>query len=188
VFVLLDSSLSTDGWVAGRRVIDVEKAAVIALGDALDGLFDDVAVAGFCSQTRRDCRFLLAKDFGDTWAVGARRVASLQPAGYTRIGPALRHASVLLQASAARRKLLLLVSDGKPSDADRYEGRYGMNDVRRAVTDAQRDGVHIHAIAVDPSAQRWLPTMFGHGRATVVQQPNQLVNALAHITAAVLRA
>ncbi len=187
VLLLLDASLSTDGWVANRRVIDVEKAAVLALGDALDGLFDDVAVAAFCSQTRRDCRFLMAKSFTDTWALGAQRLASLQPAGYTRIGPALRHGIAMLQGSSARRKLLLLVSDGKPSDLDRYEGRYGMADVRRAVQDGMAQGVFTHAIAVDPSARRWLPAMFGHGRATVVQHPTHLVDALAQITAAALK-
>ena len=187
MLLLLDASLSTDGWVANRRVIDVEKAAVLALGDALDGLFDDVAVAAFCSQTRRDCRFLMAKSFDETWTLGAQRLASLQPAGYTRIGPALRHGIAMLKSSSARRKLLLLVSDGKPSDLDRYEGRYGMADVRRAVQDGMTQGVFTHAIAVDPSARRWLPAMFGHGRATVVQHPAQLVDALAHITAAALK-
>jgi len=187
VLLLLDASLSTDGWVANRRVIDVEKAAVLALGDALDGLFDDVAVAAFCSQTHRDCRFLMAKSFSESWHLGAQRLASLQPAGYTRIGPALRHGIAMLQSSSARRKLLLLLSDGKPSDLDRYEGRYGMADVRRAVQDGVAQGVFTYAIAVDPAARRWLPSMFGQGRATVVQHPTQLVDALAQITAAALK-
>ncbi|MFI4935962.1 MAG: citrate/2-methylcitrate synthase, partial [Caulobacterales bacterium] len=33
----------------------------------------------------------------------------------------------------ARHRLLLLVSDGKPTDYDRYEGRHGIADVRQAV-------------------------------------------------------
>jgi nitric oxide reductase NorD protein len=187
VLVLLDVSLSTDAWVLNRRVLDVEKEAVIALGDALEGLFDQVAVAAFCSQTRRDCRFFLAKGFADDWREGARRVASLEPAGFTRIGPALRHATKLLGACGARKKLLVLVSDGKPSDVDRYEGRYGVADIRHAVREADVAGVTIHALAVDPAARAWLPQMFGHGRADVVDRTDRLVAAMARVTAALLR-
>lgn len=187
VLVLLDASLSTDAWVANRRVLDVEKEAVLALGDALDGLFDEVAVAAFCSQTRRDCRFLVAKGFPEPWSVGAQRLVSLEPHGFTRIGPAIRHATAELVACGAKQKLLLLVSDGKPSDIDRYEGRYGVADVHRAVLDAQGAGVVTHALAVDPAAKAWLPSMFGHGRASVVSKPQDLVTALAKVTTTALR-
>ena len=188
VLVLLDASLSTDAWVANRRVLDVEKESVIALGDALDGLFDEVAVAAFCSQSRRDCRFLVAKGFRESWNVGARRVMSLEPMGFTRIGPALRHATAQLSSCGARQKLLLLVSDGKPSDVDRYEGKYGVADVHRAVLDAQAAGVVTHALAMDPTAKAWLPSMFGHGRASVVARPDDLVTTLAKVTTGALRA
>lgn len=187
VLVLLDASLSTDAWVANRRVLDVEKEAVLVLGDALDGLFDEVAVAAFCSQTRRDCRFLVAKGFQESWALGAQRLVSLEPHGFTRIGPAIRHATAELLACGAKQKLLLLVSDGKPSDVDRYEGRYGVADVHRAVLDAQGAGVVTHALAVDPAAKAWLPSMFGHGRASVVSKPEDLVGALARVTSTALR-
>ncbi|MBL8912997.1 MAG: hypothetical protein JNM17_20045, partial [Archangium sp.] len=187
VLVLLDASLSTDAWVANRRVLDVEKESVIALGDALDGLFDEVAVAAFCSQSRRDCRFLVAKGFGEGWDVGAKRVMSLEPGGFTRIGPAVRHATAKLLDCGARQKLLLLVSDGKPSDVDRYEGKYGVADVHRAVLDAQAAGVVTHALAMDPAAKAWLPSMFGHGRASVVARPEDLVTTLAKVTSGALR-
>lgn len=187
VLVLLDASLSTDAWVANRRVMDVEKEAVIAMGDALEGLFDEVAVAAFCSQTRRDCRFLLAKRFDESWALGARRVMSLSPNGFTRIGPAVRHATRLLLECGARKRLLLLVSDGKPSDVDRYEGRYGVADVHRAVLDAQTSGVVTHALAVDPAAKAWLPSMFGTGRASIVSRPEDLVRALGTVVTTALR-
>lgn len=187
VLVLLDASLSTDAWVANRRVLDVEKESVLALGDSLDGLFDEVAVAAFCSQTRRDCRFLVAKGFREPWSLGARRLVSLEPHGFTRIGPAIRHATAELLACGARQKLLLLVSDGKPSDVDRYEGRYGVADVHRAVLDAQGAGVVTHALAMDPAAKAWLPSMFGHGRSSVVSKPEDLVTVLARVTSTALR-
>ena len=144
-------------------------------------------VAAFCSQSRRDCRFYVAKGFADPWDVGAKRVVSLEPGGFTRIGPAIRHATAELQKCGARQKLLLLVSDGKPSDVDRYEGRYGVADVHRAVLDAQGVGVVTHALAMDPAAKAWLPSMFGHGRASVVNRPEELVTVLAEVTTTALR-
>lgn len=188
VFVLVDTSLSTDAWVANRRVIDVEKEAVIALGDALEGLDISVGIAAFASHTRRDCRFLVAKGFEQPWSHAAPRIAGLEPAGFTRVGPALRHATATLNRRGARRKVLLVISDARPTDVDQYEGRYGLADVRRAVLDAQACGVVTHALAVDPAAKRWLPAMFGHGRASIAARPEAMVPALAELAARVMRA
>ena len=145
-----------------------------------------VSVAAFCSQTRRDCRFLVAKDFEEPWALGAQKVMSLTPGGFTRIGPALRHATRKLMECGARKRLLLLISDGKPSDLDKYEGRYGVADVHRAVLEAQGEGVVMHALAMDPSAKGWLPSMFGAGRSSVVNRPEDLVSALGLVTSTAL--
>jgi nitric oxide reductase NorD protein len=70
---------------------------------------------------------------------------------------------------------------------DRYEGRYGVADVHRAVLDAQGSGVVTHALAVDPAAMAWLPSMFGHGRASVVARPEELVTVLATVTSTALK-
>ncbi|MCA9582775.1 MAG: hypothetical protein KC416_13340, partial [Myxococcales bacterium] len=56
--ILLDLSLSSDSWVQNRRILEVTQDAVALLGDALDGVRDAFAVAGFRSHTRRDCRWL----------------------------------------------------------------------------------------------------------------------------------
>ena len=53
------------------------------------------------------------------------------------------------------------MSDGKPTDYDRYEGRYGVADVRQAVHEAQQRSVHLFALAVDAEARFYLPRMFG---------------------------
>jgi nitric oxide reductase NorD protein len=66
------------------------------------------------------------------------RIQALKPGYYTRMGAAIRQATVLLGACKQRRKLLLLVTDGKPNDLDLYEGRYGVEDTREAVLEARR--------------------------------------------------
>ncbi|MBM3225032.1 MAG: hypothetical protein FJZ47_14685 [Candidatus Tectomicrobia bacterium] len=57
---------------------------------------DCVGIGGFYSYTRRDCRFVLLKEFTAPWASCTGVLASLEPMGYTRMGPALRHGIHLL--------------------------------------------------------------------------------------------
>jgi len=187
VLILLDASLSTDAWVANRRVLDVEKESVVVLGEALGGLYDEVGIAAFYSQTRRDCRFLAVKGFREPWAAGYGRLAGIAPTGYTRVGPAVRHATELLLRTGARKRLLLLVSDGKPTDLDRYEGRYGIADVRQAVREADAAAVECFALAVDAQARLYLPRMFGASRFHILPSPAHLANAMARVCAELLR-
>ena len=181
--VLIDASLSSDSWVAGRRVLDIARDSVLVLGEALATLPITVGIAAFASHTRRDCRFLTIKGFSESWADGARRLASVEPAGYTRIGTALRHATTVLGRVPERHRLLLLVSDGKPTDYDRYEGRYGVADVRQAVHEAQQRSVHLFALAVDAEARFYLPRMFGKGNYAILPRPEALTGALARVVA-----
>lgn len=181
VLVLIDASLSTDGWVDDRRVLDVEREAAIVLAEALDGLPDPLAIAAFSSNTRRDCRFTRLKDFAEPWAATRARIGALEPAGYTRIGPAIRHATARLATVDARRRLLIVISDGKPTDYDRYEGRYGIADVRQAVREADRAGVHSFALAVDPRARLFLPALFGFGHYQILRRAAELPRALGRL-------
>ena len=185
VLLLIDASLSTDGWIQERRVLDVELESALVLADALDGLGVELAIASFHSHTRRDCRFDVVKAMSEPWHGGKaeRRLASIEPAGYTRIGPALRHASAILERGSARRRLLLLITDAKPNDYDRYEGSYGIADVRQAVREAERSGIHVHALAIDPRARFYLPRMFGPSRHSAVPTPGDLAHAMGRVCA-----
>ncbi|MCA9536120.1 MAG: VWA domain-containing protein, partial [Myxococcales bacterium] len=169
--LLIDASLSTDGWVDDTRVLDLELDAALVLGEALASFDTDFGVAAFHSHTRSDCRFDVVKGFREPWRAARARLAMIQPQGYTRIGPALRHATTLLVATPAKRRLLLLLTDGKPNDYDRYEGRHGVADVRQAVREADAQRVHVHAFAIDHDARFHLPTMLGSGRHHLLRHP-----------------
>ncbi len=178
VAFLLDRSLSSDAWVANRRVLDVGAEALVALGDALEPVAARTTVVAFASHTRRDCRISILKRFDQPWPAATSRLAALTPEGYTRIGPALRHVTHLLDREPAQRKLLVLLSDGKPTDYDHYEGRYGLADVHQAVQEAARAGVFVFAVALDQRARTHLPRMFGPGGFAVVSKPHELVAAV----------
>ncbi len=179
--VLLDVSLSTDAWIRGRRVLDVARDAVFVLGEVSAQLGDRLRVLAFASQTRNRCRVWEVLGWHEPWAAGRARLGCLEPTGYTRIGPAIRHATADLAAVAAERKLLLLVSDGKPTDYDRYEGRYGIADVRQALREAEQRGLRTHALAVDAVARDWLPALFGPGAWHVLPRPERLPDVLTEV-------
>lgn len=183
VLLLVDGSLSTDAWIADRRVLDVELEAAHVIAEALDGLAIELGIATFHSHTRRDCRFAVVKDVDEPWSASAARLAAIRPSGYTRVGPAIRHATHVLGRSDARRRLLLVLTDGKPNDYDRYEGSYGIADVRQAVREALRERVQVHALAIDPAARFHLPAMFGAGAHSIVRRPDELALALGHVCA-----
>jgi len=179
--VLLDISLSTDAWVADRRVLDVAREAVLVLGEVADQLGDRLQILAFASHTRNRCRVWEVRRWGETWTVGKARLGLLEPQGYTRIGPAIRHATANLAATPADRRLLLLISDGKPTDYDRYEGRYGIADVRQALREAEQRGVTPHALAIDACARDYLPAMFGPGAWHILPRPERLPEVLATV-------
>lgn len=78
MILLLDTSLSTDGWVEGRRVLDVELEATFILAEAFRGLFDEeVCVAHFNSSTRHDCRYMILKSFTEPWSAALARGGSV---------------------------------------------------------------------------------------------------------------
>jgi nitric oxide reductase NorD protein len=183
VLVLLDASMSTDGWVRDRRVLDTERDAAVVLSLALEGWVDELGLAAFMSYSHDDCRFLALKGFTETANSGFARLATLEPGGYTRVGPALRHGTELLGRCAARRRLLLLLTDGKPTDTDRYEGRHGERDVRQAIREARRSGVDVFAFAVDPRARKQLPAMFGDKNFAGLESPAKLASAATELCA-----
>ena len=65
---------------------------------------------------------------------------------------------------ADHRRLVLLLTDAKPTDYDHYEGRYGIEDVRQALREAGDQGTHCLALAVRDKSEAYLTQMFGtHG-------------------------
>ncbi|MBL8897668.1 MAG: VWA domain-containing protein [Planctomycetes bacterium] len=186
-FLLLDASLSTDSWIENRRVLDVARESLVVLGEVLHEQRLRVGVAAFFSNARRDCSFQMVKDFDEPWTLGYRRLFGLRPTGYTRIGPAVRHATRLLDHTGAAKKLLVLIGDGKPTDYDRYEGRYGIADVRQALREARASGVRSVALTIDARAKSHLPALFGPGGYRLLRHPRDLPLALARLEERLLR-
>ena len=183
IVVLADVSASTDAWVGGTlRIVDVEKEALVILLEALDVLGDRHAVLAFSGQGPRAVHVLTVKDFDEASRTAAqRRIAALEPDGYTRVGAAIRHASALLGRERARHRLLLLLSDGKPNDIDEYAGRYGIEDTRQAVAEARLQGLLPFCLTVDREAPAYLPAIFGPRGFAVLSRPERLPTVLVEV-------
>ncbi|MBF0625793.1 MAG: VWA domain-containing protein, partial [Magnetococcales bacterium] len=161
--LLADLSLSTDAWVDDqRRVIDVIRDTLFLFAEALSATGDRFGLYGFSSRRRHHVRYHLLKPFDQPWDDRARgRIGAIKPGFYTRLGAAIRHSADLLAAQPARRRLLLLLTDGKPNDVDHYQGRYGIEDTRMAVREVQRRGIHPFCVTIDDQAGRYGSHLFG---------------------------
>ena len=182
VSILLDVSRSTESAVTGRAVIDIEREALTALAWGLDACGDDFAIQAF-SSLKRDRVFISdCKRFDEPMGlVVERRLGALKPQFYTRLGAGIRHASAGLAAQARKRRLLLIITDGKPNDLDHYEGRHGIEDSARAVREARRAGQAVFGITVDRDGKSWFPRIFGQGGYALIPDPDKLTHALPQI-------
>jgi len=176
VALLADVSASTDGWVSdNRRIVDVEKEALLVVCEALDALGDRYGIFAFSGESAEDVAVVPLKTFAERRSVAVeRRIAALDADRYTRVGAAIRHVTAALGGERATRRLLLILSDGKPNDVDVYEGSYGVEDTRQAVAEARRQGVTVFCLTVDREAPRYARRIFGPGGFAVLRRTDEL--------------
>ena len=189
VALLVDTSASTDAWVStDRRIVDVEKEALLVVCEALDALGDRYGVFAFSGDSADDVSVVMVKRFDERVdATVRRRIAALDSDRYTRLGAPIRHVTSMLCREPAARRLLLVLSDGKPNDVDLYEGRYGVEDSRQSVAEARRQGVVVFCLTVDREAPRYAPRIFGNAGFAVLHRAEQLPCVLIDVLRQLIR-
>jgi nitric oxide reductase NorD protein len=182
VAILMDCSRSTESVVGTRSIIDTTREALAALAGGIDAAGDRLAIWGF-SSLKRDRVFLTrCKGFDGRMTTDVTaRIGGLRPGHYTRLGAAIRHASAQLAVETSTRKLLLVLTDGKPNDLDHYEGTHGIEDSHMAVREARRAGQAVHGVIVDADGQDWFARIFGRAGFTLLPDPARLGRALPDI-------
>jgi nitric oxide reductase NorD protein len=178
ILLLLDISLSSDGYSAGNRIIDVEKQVSILFGEILQEFNIDFSINCFYSKTRNYSTYITVKGFEDNWNSSRFNIGAVEPGGYTRIGTALRHSGELLNNRNTKNKWLILLSDGKPNDYDKYEGKYGIQDIRQALRELNQKDINSYALAIEASAKYYLPQMFGNNHYQILSSPVELLSSL----------
>jgi nitric oxide reductase NorD protein len=153
VLILLDASGSaTETDPDGLSVHEHQRRAAATLAVTLEELGDRVAVYGFRSRGRAAVHLMALKPFDQRFGAGGRaQLNQLEPAGYTRIGAAIRHSGELLKTQAGTpNRLLLVLSDGFPYD-DGYESRYAEADAHKALEEVRSDGVACLCLSIGAS-------------------------------------
>ena len=181
ILLLLDISLSSDSYAAGNRVIDVEKQVSILFGEILNEFNIDFSIDAFYSKTRNHSSYIGLKGFNENWDKAKYKIGSIEPGGYTRIGAALRHSGALLDKRDTKNKWVILISDGKPNDYDRYEGKYGINDVKQALRELNERKINSYALAIEAQAKYYLPQMFGENHYQILTQPVDLLRSMVKL-------
>lgn len=178
--LLADLSLSTDAYVNDdARVIDVIRDSLYLFSEALSATGDLFALHGFSSRNRNHVRFHDIKTFSDSYNNAARgRINVIKPGYYTRMGAAIRHAGNLLEKEPSAQKLLLILTDGKPNDLDKYEGRYGIEDTRHAIIEAEQKGLQPFCVTIDEQAEDYLPYLFGQRSYVLIRNAEELPKKL----------
>ena len=126
----------------------------------------------------RSTTYISLKDFDESWDASKHRIGAAEPQGYTRIGAALRHSGQLLKKRKTKNKWIILISDGKPNDYDKYEGKYGINDVKQALRELHEQQINSYALAIEAQAKYYLPQMFGQNHYQILTTPEELLESL----------
>ena len=178
VIVLLDVSGSTQDFVhaADYSIWNQQQILAMKLIQGLEEVGDCVAAYGFRSSGRNDVRFLRIKQFDKRFDLAARRrLLSLRPAGYTRLGAAIRHAADLLASEAGTsNQLLVVLSDGFPYDIE-YSETYAEQDVRHALQESTEAGVGCVCMNIGSAADaEMLERVWGNVGHATLASPNEL--------------
>jgi len=164
---------------APRRIIDVEKEAIVLMIDALETIGDRYGVFGFSGHGRDNVEFFVIKDLDEEFSPEvAKRIGRAGPLHATRMGPVIRHATSKLGRQQTRSKFLFLISDGRPQDRgysqESAEKAYAVQDTRMALVEARREGIQPFCLTVDKEGNDYLRTMIEDFSYEVLTDVNEL--------------
>lgn len=181
--ILADISLSTEAGITSEiRVIDMVKDGLMVFSEALERLQDRFAIYAFSSLKNTNVRFHIIKNFKEKYSNLIRgRIDAIKPGYYTRLGAAIRESTKILNNQKSANKLLLIISDGKPNDVDRYDGRYGIEDTKKAIQEARKKGITPFCVTIDLEAKDYLTHLFGKNGFVVIRDTKKLPKVLPEI-------
>ena len=190
VMLLLDLSASLADTPEGctQTILELSQEAVALLGWAIEHLGDKFAIAGFSSNTRHEVRYQHIKGYSEHWNDDVKARLAAMEAGYsTRMGAALRHAGHYLGAQKAEKKLMLVLTDGEPSDIDVDDPRLLIEDAHKAVQELDQDSIYTYCINLDanvrPGEDDYVTSIFGN-QFTIIDKIERLPEKLPKLFAA----
>jgi len=181
VMLLLDLSASLNDVPEGhdQTILQLSQEAVSLLSWTIEQLGDKFAIAGFHSDTRHNVRYYHIKGYSEHFDDTVKARLAAMDAGFsTRMGGAIRHASHYLDAQKADKKIMLILTDGEPSDIDVDDDQYLISDTKKAVDELSSKGMHSYCISLDKKADDYIQDIFGAGGYSVIDRVEKLPEKL----------
>jgi nitric oxide reductase activation protein len=164
VLLLLDLSESLNDIVetTNQTVLELSQEAVSLLAWSVEQLGDNFAISGFNSNTREQVMYYHIKGYSEHWDDTVKaRLASLKAEYSTRMGAAIRHGAHYLDLQKSDKKLMLILTDGEPSDVDVNDSEMLIKDTHKAVQECQQKGMYPYCISLDNKADDYISDVFG---------------------------
>ncbi len=175
-----------------RRIIDVNKEALVIMAQALEEIGDSYAIMGFSGHGRDNVEFYVIKEFDNQLTDDVRgRVGAVEPKRSTRMGTAIRHVREKFKDVSCRSRHMILLSDGFPQDfdygQDRRSNTYGIQDTMIALKELEMAGVMPFCITVDRTGHDYLREMCQSSRYLVIDDITALPRELPKIYEQIVR-
>jgi len=175
-----------------RRIIDVNKEALVIMAQALEEIGDAYAIMGFSGHGRDNVEFYVIKEFDRELSDEVKaRVGAVEPKRSTRMGTAIRHAREKFKDVSSRAKHMILLSDGFPQDFDyghdRRSNAYGIQDTMVALKELDMAGIMPFCITVDRTGHDYLRQMCAPSRYLVIDDITSLPKQLPKIYEQIVR-
>lgn len=181
---LIDMSSSTDRKIDGRkRIMDIEKEALLLMCEALEAIRDEYAIYGFSGSGRDDAQFYVVKEIGERYDDRVKaRIGGIYARQKTRMGPAIRHTTKRLMGVDSNVKLMILLTDGKPYDSDTYQdNQYAQEDTKMALREARREKIHLFCVTIDKEGAEYLPHMYSDANFVIIDDVRTLPQRLPQL-------
>jgi uncharacterized protein YegL len=190
VLMLLDLSRSMNNKIKGQdyTAIQLTQQVSVLFAEAIKTVGDPFAIHGFYSDSRHFVEYLRLKDFDQPFdELPKARISGLSGQRGTRMGAAIRHATFHLNQQKSSKKILLILTDGEPSDVDVPDRKYLHDDTKKSVEGTKRSGIHTFCISLDPGADMYVSRIFGATNYMVVDHVKHLPEKVLLIYAGLTR-
>jgi len=179
--ILVDISESTNDLIKDTKktIFSSLIESTSILSEAINAAGDDFQLSTFCSNKRDDVRFWKIKDFKEKLSPNhLHKLESMKPGYSTRLGTAIRQAGQDLVKQPNYRKLLLILSDGEPSDIDIADKEYLLEDAKYAVRRLAHNGVDVFCVGVESESNKFLSRIFGNKNYVIIKSASDLPEKL----------
>jgi len=184
VAILVDISGSTSERVLDNyKIIELERNSAFILAEGLAELGDEFAIFGFTGTGRENAEFYIYKDFWQEWdEQNQKRLLSAEARSSTRMGVALRHTGFKISQLTRKKKLIIIITDGKPMDSgyDPYNG-YAQHDVRMANRENAKQGIDCFCISTEENRVDDLELMFPGNHYVLIKSMVELPRVLTQL-------